>query len=178
MEKNHHNFTALHKSLYGPVFNFISLRVRNKQEVEDLTQDVFLKAYNSWSVIPDPQSAKNFLYYIARQRMIDLWKSAKVRYEVDTQPDFEEFDQADTGPLPPDRFIENERKKFALEILNSLKPGDRDILYLRFLEEKEYKELAEILGITEEYARQKVSRALQAAKKVGEIKVDKIKIKI
>ena len=170
MEKNHKNFTALHNSLYRPIFNFISLRVRNKQEVEDLTQDVFLKAYNSWETLPEANSAKNFLYYIARQRMIDLWKSARSKYDtsdVVLGGGEEEFDAADDGPLPEDIFAENEKKQQALKILNSLKPGDRDILYLRFIEEKEYSEIAEVLKISQEHARQKVSRALEQAKKVA-----------
>lgn len=165
MEKNHENFTALHRSLYGPIFNFISLRVRNKQEVEDLTQDVFLKAYNSWKSLPDENSARNFLYHMARQRMVDLWKSARKKYEIDALSE-DDFEEVDTGPLPEEMFENNERRKLVLDILNSLKAGDRDILYLRFIEEKDYQEIAEILGITGDYARQKVSRALQAAKKV------------
>lgn len=169
MEKNHQNFTALYKNLYSPIFNFISLRVRNKQEVEDLTQDVFLKAYNSWKVLPDENTAKNFLYYIARQRMIDLWKSAKKKYESDGEINLEEFDQVDTEPLPEELFEKSERQKEALDLLNALKAGERDILYLRFIGEKDYEEIAEILKITSDYARQKVSRALQAAKKVAQV---------
>ena len=61
----------------------------------------------------------------------------------------------------------DQKKQQALKILNSLKPGDRDILYLRFIEEKEYSEIAEVLKISQEHARQKVSRALEQAKKVA-----------
>lgn len=167
MEKNHANFTALHRALYQPLFNFISLRVRNKEEVLDLIQDVFLKAYNSWDKIPEPATAKNFLYYIARQRMIDLWKSARIRYQTDVSVSDTEFDEVDTGPLPAELFEEGEKRGEVLKILNSLSPGDRDILYLRFLDEKEYSEISEVLKISEQYARQKVSRALEKARQVS-----------
>ncbi len=166
MEKNHANFTALHSKLYRPLFNFISLRVRDREEVADLVQDVFLKAYNSWETLPEPVSAKNFLYYIARQRMIDLWKSARIRYSSDKNIDDLEYDETPGENVSLELFVESERKAEALKILNSLKPGDRDILYLRFIEEKSYEEISEILKISEQYARQKVSRALQSARKV------------
>lgn len=166
MEKNHANFTALHKNLYQPLFHFVSLRVGNKEEAEDVVQDVFLKAYNSWEVLPESATAKNFLYYIARQKLIDLWKSARFRYSSGKELDESDFDEVDTGPLAIDLFEKGERKEEVKKILDSLKPGERDILYLRFLEEKSYEEISEVLKISEESARQKVKRALEGARKV------------
>jgi RNA polymerase sigma-70 factor (ECF subfamily) len=167
MEKNHANFTALHNTTYNSLFNFIHLRVRDREEATDLVQEVYLKAYNSWGLLPEPQTAKNFLFYIARQKMIDLWKSARIRYSSDADINDVEFDEADGDSLPETLFEKSEREAEALDILNSLKPGERDILYLRFIEEKSYEEISEILKISGEYARQKVARALAKAKQVA-----------
>ena len=87
MRKENADFTDLHNRLYGKVFSFVRLRINDVEEVKDIVQDVFLKAYNSWVTnengLPDENTARNFLYIIARQRMIDKWRSAKFRLQTD-----------------------------------------------------------------------------------------------
>jgi RNA polymerase sigma-70 factor (ECF subfamily) len=167
----------LHNRLYGKVFAFVHLRVIDIEEVKDIVQDVFLRAYKTWGDdVPEDNSAKNFLFLIARQRMIDLWRSGRARYRGefvsknfdDEELLFNEFDDLkDNSPLPEEIFEENENKTFLLELLNQLKQGEREILVLRFLEELEYKELARIYKTSEDNIRQKVSRSLQNLKEIA-----------
>jgi RNA polymerase sigma-70 factor (ECF subfamily) len=174
-------FTALHNRLYGKVLAFVRLRISDPEEAKDIVQDVFVKAYNSWQDkvedMPDESTAKNFLYIMARQRMIDLWRSARHRLQTDLLNKNEEggddlwgtgdFDSmsGDT-PLPEDVFEKNETRDEVLRLLNCLKQEERELLILRFLEEREYKELAEIYHTSENNIRQRVSRSLQNLKKV------------
>lgn len=173
------NFTSLHNRLYGKVFSFVRLRIKDPEEVKDIVQDVFLKAYNSWVLhsngVPDENTARNFLFIMARQRMIDLWRSAKSRLQIDLVGregedseqggDFDSF--ASDEPLPEENFEKSEGKEEVLALLNKLKKEEREILVLRFLEEMEYKELARIYQTSENNIRQKVSRSLQNLKKVA-----------
>lgn len=180
MRQNIENFSLLHNRLYGKVFSYVSLRVKNTDEVKDIVQDVFLKAYKSLSEKEYNENAvKNYLFMIARQRMIDLWRSGRNRYygelynkgfdgEEDEQNNFDELEG--DSPLPEEIFEDNEKKKYVLELLNKLKKSDREILILRFLEEMEYKELARVYKTSEENIRQKVSRSLQNLRKVAENK--------
>ncbi len=172
MRNNADNFADLHNRLYGKVFSFVRLRIRNLQEVEDIVQDVFLKAFNSWKDIPDENTARNYLYIIARQRMIDIWRSSRSRFQTDLLNKEEgedgDFDLlASDEPLPEDNFQKGENKDLVLNLLNQLKKEEREILILRFLDELEYKELARIYDTSEENIRQKVSRSLQNLKKVA-----------
>lgn len=176
------NFTDLHNRLYGKVFSFVHMRIKDKEEVKDIVQDVFIRAYNSWvktkGQLPDENTARNFLYVIAKQRMIDLWRSSRSRFQTDLlNKDFDEdseennwndFDQlASDEPLPQELFEKNENANLVLDLLNRLKREEREILILRFLDELEYKELSRIYKTTEDNVRQKVSRALQNLKKVA-----------
>ncbi len=180
MRKENADFTGLHNRLYGKVFSFVHLRINDVEEVKDIVQDVFLKAYNSWvtngSGLPEENTARNFLYIIARQRMIDKWRSAKFRLQTDLvgkneEGEFEEWGDFDTfasdTPLPEESFQKTETRKEVLDLLNQLKENERELLILRFLEEMEYKELAEIYKTSEENIRQRVSRGLQNLKKVA-----------
>ncbi len=180
MRKENDDFTHLHNRLYGKVFSFVRLRINDLDEVKDIVQDVFLKAYNSWvnseDGLPDEASAKNFLYIIARQRMIDKWRSAKFRLQTDLlnknesdefgeAGDFDDF--AGDLPLPEESFEKSEQRQKVLNLLNQLKKEERELLILRFLEEMEYKELSKIYKTSEENIRQRVSRGLQNLKKVA-----------
>lgn len=179
MRENKEEFANLHNRLYSKVYSFVNLRVRDKEEAKDIVQDVFLKAYSSWSKVPDEATARNFLYLIARQRMIDLWRSAKHRLQGELSnnsnsdsslPEYlgEDFDSLESGEkLPEDIFQESENRQKAIELLNKLKPEERELLTLRFLEELEYIELAKIFETSEDNMRQRVSRALQNIRKVA-----------
>ena len=187
MDKNSQDFTVLHNRLYGKVFSFVRLRIKDADEAKDIVQDVFLKAYNSWNnrpeEMPDENTARNFLYVMARQRMIDFWRSSrfKTRTELlnnntdDTDlwesGDFDSLES--TEPLPEDVFEQTENKALILELLNKLKKEDREILILRFLDELEYRELARIYKTGEDNVRQKVSRSLQKLKVVAQDKAAK-----
>lgn len=171
-------FTSLHNRLYGKVFSFVRLRIKDPEEAKDIVQDVFLKAFNSWKEIPDENTARNHLFIIAKQRMIDIWRSAKNRLQTDLSSkydtDGEEYREASDFdslvgdmPLPEDIFIENENRQEVLSLLNKLKTEERELLVLRFLEELEYKELADIYKTSENNLRQRVSRSLQNLKKVA-----------
>jgi RNA polymerase sigma-70 factor (ECF subfamily) len=126
--------------------------------------------------MPDENTARNFLYIIARQRMIDKWRSAKFRLQTDLTSkndegeleeggDFDSF--ASDDPLPEEVFQKTESRNEVLELLNKLKKEERELLILRFLEEMEYKELSQIYKTSEENIRQRVSRGLQNLKKVA-----------
>lgn len=171
-------FTSLHNRLYGKVFSFVRLRINDPEEVKDIVQDVFLKAFNSWKEIPEENTARNYLYIIAKQRMIDIWRSARNRLQTDlsNKYDDEGTEYGDVGnfdalsadePLPEEVFAQNESKQEVMGLLNQLKIEERELLVLRFLEELEYRELAEIYKTTENNLRQRVSRGLQNLKKVA-----------
>lgn len=178
MRKTNENFTDLHNRLYSKLFSFVRLRIKDPEEVKDIVQDTFLKAYSSWTEIPDESSARNFLYIIARQRMIDIWRSAKHRLQTDLLNknsdegediwEMGEFDNLESDlPLPEDIFQESENKTYILGLLNQLKESEREILTLRFLQELEYSELAKIFKTSEESVRKKVSRSLENLRKVA-----------
>jgi RNA polymerase sigma factor (sigma-70 family) len=102
--------------------------VRDKEEAKDIVQDVFLKAYSSWSKVPDEATARNFLYVIARQRMIDLWRSAKHRLQGELSSKNgsdnllaeylgEDFDSlSGDEKLPEDIFQDSENRQYVVEL--------------------------------------------------------------
>jgi RNA polymerase sigma factor (sigma-70 family) len=168
---DHNTFTAMYNRLYNKVYSYIRLRVSNVDDVEDITQEVFLSAFRSWKEMPDDTVAKHFLFIIARSRMIDFYKSAHTRYSAKAKVEGMDdvVDPLDTyesnDPLPQDIFIKNENSHEVTKILNNLSGIDREIIVLRFMEEMSYEEISEVLQINIEAGRKKVSRILDKIRK-------------
>ena len=173
-------FIDLYNRLYNKVLTFVSLRVNDPEEAKDLVSDVFLKAWGVWQKdlsqdipFPEEQTARNFLFLIARQKMIDLWRSGRKKYIITLNqqgsPEDEFTNEFDNLPattlLPEEIFEQNERRNYAVGLLNQLNELERELVTLRFLEEMEYKEIAQVYGINEDNIPQKISRALKKLKK-------------
>ena len=65
---------------------------------------------------------------------------------------------------PQDRLIDQDRLRVVKEIVDSLPEKQRSCMQLRDFEGKQYKEIADILGITEEQVKVNIFRARQAVK--------------
>jgi RNA polymerase sigma factor (sigma-70 family) len=89
--------------------------------------------------------------------------------ELNTQHQGEKADFSDQLESPEDMtaFLETE---FTFEqiqqAMTQLDEGNQELLFLKFIEEKEYAEIADILSISQESARQRCSRALKQLKQI------------
>ena len=71
-------FGLLYSKYFVPVFRYIYLRLKNKEEAEDLAQTVFLRVYKSLTRFRD-QGKEPLAYFftIARNAIIDYWRKKK-----------------------------------------------------------------------------------------------------
>jgi RNA polymerase sigma-70 factor (ECF subfamily) len=170
MDAHSKQFTQIYTDFYKLVYYFVFQKIGSKEIAEDITQETFLTAYKSWKEIPDKDSCRNFLYIIARNRMIDYWRSAHNKYSVlpevkeEGESFFDTFSASEK--LQEDWFVETENSKKALQILNNLPEKDREILLVKFLQEMSYKEISSVYNISEESARKRVERALKKARNI------------
>ncbi len=150
-------FAEIYETHMTPVYRFLFVRIRNREEAEDITQETFLKAYQALSRFEATRD--NFLPYlftIARNLAINHGKKKR----PDTEPP-ENIDRvasiADTA-----RFTEDEeRKKTVRGALEVLSEGEREVIMLRFFGEQTYAEIAEALGKKEDAVRQHVARGMK-----------------
>lgn len=126
--------------------------IRDKEEVEDLTQEAFIKAFTSLSTFNDEYAFSTWLYKIATNNCIDYIRRKKLQtFSIDKPVDSGDSDY--TYELPdhtykPDQdMIDRQRKKMLEEAINSLPPKYRRVIQLRHTEEREYQEIAEILDL-------------------------------
>lgn len=154
-------FRPLYSSYYKPIFRFVLHRIGDKDLTADVTSQVFLKAMlniNKFSFRGLPFSA--WLYRIAINECNDFFrKNKRERLVV--------LEEASVDQLYEEMFGDEaleELKARLPAILEKLAPDELQVIELRFLENRAFREVGEILGITETYAKVKTYRILAKMK--------------
>lgn len=134
--------------------------VRNPEDAEDLTQDVFFKAYRSLSRFEGRASFKTWISRIAINTSQNEIRR-RSRRPVASQTDLDEM--AEVLPLP-DANVEgqvtvNEQKSRLENAMSQLRPSEQEVLYLKDVEQRPYHEVAELLDISLSASKMRVQRA-------------------
>lgn len=156
-------FQPLYELYFKRVFLFVLHRVGDKEIAGDLTQQVFLNALTHigrYQFRGLPFSA--WLFRIAVNQCNDFFRKSK-RSRVVVLED-EHVDHL-YEELTADQTHDEWAKRLPL-ILEKLDPDDLHVIELRFFENRPFKEVADILGITETYAKVRTYRILEKMKKL------------
>lgn len=152
-------FERYHVRLY----NFYLRTIPDAELCQDLTQTVFYRILKYKKSYKEGSSFKSWFYQIARNVKIDHFKKKKLQTSS-----VEDIDPERNLRLSEvDMTLEKkERAQLLHQALDQLPEDKKEILVLSQLEELEYKEIAQIMNITENSARVKVHRALKSLKDI------------
>jgi len=151
-------FEAIYKASSGFVYNIALKVTNNRDDADEVTQDVFVKIFNSLKSFGFRSSFKTWIYRIAANTAINHAKSAfrHRRSKVEYDPVIHDVQAPDTTKLEPD--TEEARDKVA-RLLDALDPDQRAVLVLRELEELDYRAIADTLNININTVRSRLKRA-------------------
>ncbi len=126
----------------------VRLGCRDTHDVEDLLQDIFLKVYVNLNEFEHDLQFSSWIYRIAHNETISFFRKKNIRpTTVTTEEDLQLF----TNVADEEDFIQLLNDRMNLEIfrtaLAQLEGQYRDVLVLRFLENKNYAEISDILKI-------------------------------
>ena len=116
------------------------------EDAEDILQEVFLKAYKNINSYNPKYSFSNWIYRIAHNEAISFLRKKSVT--VSNTEDENIFDRIPSDEDIEDDFLNSVKSTEVREILSKLDQKYREVLVLRFFEEKEYNEISEILHIS------------------------------
>lgn len=140
----------------------LALRITlNTAEAEDIVQETLIKVWNkrdSWDQIGNIEA---FCFTVCRNLSLD---SIKRHDNQNKTLDDKGSDQIDTSNDPFRQTIVNDQMDMVRQIVDSLPEKQRSCIQLRDFEGKTYKDIALILGITEEQVKVNIFRARQAIK--------------
>jgi len=162
-------FERLADQYYGNIFRMIYYRTQNRMDAEDLTQEVFLKAYKGLNRLTDEEHFKGWLFRIAVNRVHDFHRRKKFLHlfksfendDVDAHMDTQTT--SDSGAL--EALI---RKRFRQEsetFLSRLSRMEKDVFMLRFFDQLRINEIATVLKKGESTVKTHLYRALSKFKK-------------
>ncbi|MCM2676817.1 RNA polymerase sigma factor [Alkalicoccobacillus plakortidis] len=135
---------TLHERYAKKLFNYIYSQTNHYHDSEELLQDIFFKAALHLSLFRKQSSFKTWIFKIARNAIIDYYKSAYIRNH------FVEFEShnSEQHEAADATAIRHEQVKFIHHAINELPLSYRTVIYLRYIEDFTLKETASVMGKT------------------------------
>lgn len=158
-------FEKLFDDYSEKLYAYAYFHLNSKEEAKDVLSETFVKFWKYIMDNPDLiiNSVPSFLYKITRNLIIDYRRRGRIKFDsLDNL-----FEQG--FEFPADLLLSEEDKAefgIILKAMDQLKPQDKDILLLRFIEDMPNAEIARIYGITESNVSVRLFRALRSLRAV------------
>ncbi len=159
-------FRELVDRYQSKVFSIIYGILRNRNDAEDISQQVFAKIYFSIKNFDFRSSLLTWIYKITVNECYDYLRKKKVRklvYESDfTEEEAQRMERAEPGTDSKANLDEDlARRDLVLKLLAKVSEEDRNLLMLKEVEGHSVEELAAITGMNENTIKVKLFRARQ-----------------
>ncbi|MDR0348392.1 MAG: RNA polymerase sigma factor [Tannerella sp.] len=139
------SFAVLLERYSQPVFSMIIKIIGNREDAEELTQDVFLKAYRSLQSFQGESRFSTWLYRIAYNTAVSATRKKKHEWFPVEETQLEGMTDEDTG-TESERINNEIRLAWLEESLALLPPNDRALILLFYMQEKSMEEIGYITG--------------------------------
>jgi RNA polymerase sigma-70 factor (ECF subfamily) len=145
-------FERLYQANVGRVFSLCIRMVGDRAAAEELTQDVFVRAWEKIALFRGDSAFSTWLHRLAVNVVLSDRKSSS-RRRAHTAADDEAIDTAPAAPLAPGDRMDLERA------IAKLPPGARRVFVLHDVEGYKHEEIAEQLGVTTGGSKAQLHRA-------------------
>ena len=154
-------FQTLYQENLGLIYRYVYSKVGNREEAEDLTSQIFIKAVRGVDHNRSTASIQKWLYQVARTTIADYWRA----YYRTTASSLEELLEAGwEGPVEEEMiFASSQPVERVQRVLQALPEHYREVLTCRFLLSLSIRETALRMGLTEANVKVLQFRALKRA---------------
>lgn len=166
---------AGHKQAYSiligryqrPMYNLMYRYSRSEADAADLTQEVFLRAYEKLNSFGSGHRFFTWLYTLAVNRAND-WARKRNRLQLHHR-ELADRVVSETPDAGQEKILESREQVRQLQKAVDLLPDEtREILMLRYREECSVREVAQIFSLTESAVKMRAARGLQQLKELME----------
>jgi len=158
-------FSELYEAYFDKIYRYIVLKIGNRTEAEDMTQQVFLKAlkslpsYNKWRDVP----FSAWLYRIAHNQVVDHFRKTSRQQSIEL-----------TEAITPDDPDENPQHQTELKAdidqlvkaTRQLTKAQQEVIALRFSSDLPVAEVARLMGKSEGAVKALQHSAVVALRKI------------
>jgi RNA polymerase sigma-70 factor, ECF subfamily len=150
-------FERLYRRHVDRVFSLCARMVANRERAEELTQDVFVRAWEKLHLFRGDSSFSTWLHRLAVNVVLNARKTDSRRYARFEEEDGEQGMDVHAGtagsPLAPGELLDLEKA------MTRLPPGARRVFTLHDVEGYKHEEIAEMLGVTTGATKAQLHRA-------------------
>lgn len=141
----------------------LALRITlDSAEAEDVTSDTLIKVWNKREELRGVESIEAYCMTVCRNLALDRHEKKEAQ---NLSLEANEIDAADNSFTPDEQLERDEKLRKVHELFNQLPERQRTIMQFRDIEEKSYREIATIMGVSEEVVKVTLFRARQAIRK-------------
>jgi RNA polymerase sigma-70 factor, ECF subfamily len=165
------SFDLLLQRYRSPLVNFVYRMVRNREEAEDLAQEVFLRVYRARKDYLPSAKFTTWLFRIATNLTLNSVRDNRYRRQelsldapvtTDAEDGAEKtLDVADQHPDIEQHLVEEARRKMILHAIDKLPEKQRAAVLLHKYQELDYGEIAKILECSESALKSLLFRAYE-----------------
>ncbi|NUO80952.1 sigma-70 family RNA polymerase sigma factor [candidate division KSB1 bacterium] len=155
-------FQQLFELYKTPVYNFVVRMIGRREDAEDVVQEVFVKLYHKLGTLREPKYFTTWLFSIAKNEAINYARKHRRKemlalepVESETRAPFTDNAASNVEQI----LIEEEMDDLLQNALAAVPEVNRAAFILGVLEEYSYKEVADMLGCTENNVKSRVFRA-------------------
>jgi RNA polymerase sigma-70 factor (ECF subfamily) len=159
------SFNELVRAYQDSVYRWVYRLVNEPELAEDITQTVFLTAFQKLNTFRDG-SFKGWLFRIARNESYDELRRRKRRPSVSLQQPLWEDESQELGEILPDNVPapeevveQHEQRRLVQRTLERLPKEQREVLALVDMSEMDYQEAAQVLGVPIGTIKSRLARA-------------------
>jgi RNA polymerase sigma-70 factor, ECF subfamily len=166
------SFELLLQRYRTPLVNFIYRMVRNREQAEDLAQEVFIRIYRAREEYVPSAKFTTWLFRIATNLALNSLRDhryQKLEMSIDApliadaeDGDTKPFEVADKQRNVEQKLVEDERKKMIRHAIEKLPEKQRAAVLLHKYQELDYAEIAKILSCSESALKSLLFRAYEA----------------
>ncbi|GAF75762.1 unnamed protein product [marine sediment metagenome] len=144
--KNQDYYLCLMKRYEAKLLNYILKKSNiNIEDAEDILQEVFIKAYQNLNDFDLNLKFSNWIYSIAHNATISAFRTKKVRPQTVSWEDKDLNNILESTLDVENTSLQKLTYKQILKIINRLPLKYKDVLILKFMEGKDYREISDIL---------------------------------
>ncbi len=157
---DHAAFSRLVEAYQTPVYNLAYRMLGNPAEAEDAAQETFLRAYAQLHTYRPERRFSTWILSIASHYCVDRLRRRRFTWLSADEEPVQQLLRAHTGGEEPEAIaLEAETRAEVQAMLGRLDPMYREPIILRYWYDLSYKEIAEVMGITEATVKTRLHRA-------------------
>ena len=162
-------FGELVNLFHQEIFRTVYYRTRDRMNAEDITQEIFIKAYKHLPKLKQAERFRPWLYRITLNQIRDFYRKKQIMAIFGTRFENHMVDATDPYKKEPtdalDYIIKQAFWKRVEVLLDKLSPMEREVFLLRFLNQLTIKDISQILKKSESSVKTHLYRALKKFRK-------------